>query len=123
MNDFRETDVKISQDFFNEIYDNVFNNYNKIIVCEFMGKIIGSITILIEQKFIHNFSKYAHIEDVFVDNDFRHKKIGSQLVNEALSYCKKMNVFKVSLNCSESLEEFYSINNFEKRQINMSQLL
>ena len=123
INDFRKTDISISQEYFNEIYDSIFNKDNTIIVCEFMGKIIGSITIIIEQKFIHNFSKYAHIEDVFVHDDFRHKKIGSQLVNEALSYCKKMNVFKVSLNCSESLEEFYSINNFEKRQINMSQLL
>jgi len=123
INDFRKTDISISQDYFNEIYDNIFNKYNRIIVCEFMGKIIGSITIIIEQKFIHNFSKYAHIEDVFVDNDFRHKKIGSQLINEALNYCKNMNVFKVSLNCNESLEQFYSINNFEKRQINMSRLI
>jgi glucosamine-phosphate N-acetyltransferase len=123
INDFRKTDISISQDYFNEIYDNIFNNYNRIIVCEFMGKIIGSITIIIEQKFIHNFSKYAHIEDVFVHNDFRHKKIGSQLINEALNYCKNMNVFKVSLNCNESLEQFYSINNFEKRQINMSRLI
>jgi perosamine synthetase len=123
INNFRETNINISHDYFNEIYDNVFSKYNKIIVCEFMGKIIGSITIVIEQKFIHNFSKYAHIEDIFVDNHFRHKKIGSELVNKALSYCKNLNVFKVSLNCDESLENFYALNKFEKRQIYMSQLL
>ena len=123
MNDFRKTDVNISQDYFNEIYDSACYKNNKIIVCEFMGKLIGSITVLVEQKFIYNFAKYAHIEDVFIDNDFRHKKIGSELVNEALKYCKEINVFKVSLNCGESLEKFYSINNFEKRQINMSCIL
>jgi perosamine synthetase len=123
INEFRKTDINISHEYFNEIYDNIFNKDNKIIVCEFMGKIIGSITIIIEQKFIHNFSKYAHIEDVFVDNHFRHKKIGSELVNKALSYCKNLNVFKVSLNCDESLENFYALNKFEKRQINMSRLI
>jgi GNAT superfamily N-acetyltransferase len=88
-----------------------------------MGKIIGSITVLIEQKYINNFAKYAHIEDVFVDKEFRHMKIGSELIKEALKYCKDINVFKASLNCSDTLEKFYSMNNFEKRQINMSQLI
>ena len=119
----RNTYENISPEYFNEMYDCIFYKNNKIIVCEFMGKIIGSITVLIEQKIIHNFSKYAHIEDVFVHNDVKHKKIGSELVNEALKYCKEINIFKVSLNCNESLEKFYSMNNFEKRQINMSQLI
>lgn len=123
MNNYRQTDININEEYFIEIYDSMINKYNKIIVCEFMGKLIGSITVLVEQKVIHNFSKYAHIEDVFVLNEFRHKKIGTDLVNEALKYCKELNIFKVSLNCSETLEKFYSINNFEKRQINMSQLI
>ena len=130
MNDFRPTNLNISQEYFNEIYEQIMPNgnltsktSNQIIICEYMGKIIGSVTVLIEQKYIHNFAKYAHIEDVFVSKDFRHMKIGSELIKEALQYCKIINVFKVLLTCSEELEHFYSINNFEKRQINMSQLL
>jgi len=134
INDFRSTNLNISQEYFNDIYDKIMpnttnttntnkTNGNTIIVCEYMGKLIGSITILLEQKFIHNFALYAHIEDVFVSEDFRHMKIGSEMVKEALQYCKTINVFKVLLNCRKELEEFYSLNNFEKRQINMSQLL
>ena len=130
MTNFRPIDINISQEQFNKLYDSIMNNSNnnsnnsnQIIVCEYMGKLIGSITILIEQKFINNFAKYAHIEDIFVDNEFRHKKIGSGLLNEAIQYSKILNVFKISLNCSETLETFYSKNKLEKRQINMSQLI
>ena len=85
-------------------------------------QIIGSITILLEHKFINNSAIYAHIEDVYVDETYRHKKIGKELVNKAVEYCKNNGVFKISLNCNENLKQFYSLNNFEQRQINMSQL-
>lgn len=129
MNDFRPTNLDVTQDYFDKIYESIMynsnnsGNNNKIIVCEYMGKIIGSITVLIEQKYINNFAKYAHIEDVFVHNEFRHMKIGSGLIKESIQYCKDINVFKISLNCSDELENFYSKNNLEKRQINMSQLI
>jgi len=123
MNSFRKTNIDVDKDYFDNIYNTIIINNSTIIVCEFMGKLIGSITILIEQKIIHNFALYAHVEDVFIHEDFRHKKIGTELIKEALNYCKKIKVFKVSLNCSDELEKFYSLNNFEKRQINMSQLL
>ena len=106
---------------FNKIYNKIVNN-GCVIVCEQNGELLGSITILIEQKFIHNSSLYAHIEDVFVDESHRHKKIGKQLVNKAIEYCKENSVFKISLNCDEKLKDFYSLNNFEQRQINMCML-
>ena len=121
MNGFRSVNNDMNQCEFNKIYNKIFNN-GCIIVCEQNNELIGSITILIEQKFIHNSSIYAHIEDVFVDETHRHKKIGKELVNKAIEYCKDNNVFKVLLNCDEKLKEFYSLNNFEHRQINMSHL-
>ena len=33
------------------------------------NKIVGSGTIIIENKIIHNFGKVAHIEDIVVDED------------------------------------------------------
>ena len=41
------------------------NNLSRIYVAEGEdGQIIGSITLLLEQKFIHNGGKVGHIEDV-----------------------------------------------------------
>jgi len=122
MNGFRDVNIDMESNEFNKIYNRLFNN-GCIIVSEQNGALLGSITILTEQKFIHNSAVYAHIEDVFVDEKHRHKKIGKELVNKAIEYCKNNGVFKISLNCAESLKEFYSLNNFENRQINMSQLV
>ena len=122
MNGFRSVTMDMEEDVFNKIYNKIFTS-GYIIVCEQNDELIGSITILFEQKFIHNSSIYAHIEDVFVDETHRHKKIGKELVNKAIDYCKNNNVLKVSLNCDEKLKEFYSLNNFEQRQISMSQIL
>ena len=43
------------------------NPFHKIIVAKIDGKIVGSTTVLIEPKFIHNLSSVGHIEDVVVD--------------------------------------------------------
>lgn len=121
MNKFRNVNIDMESSEFNKIYNKIVNN-GCVIVCEQNGDLIGSITILTEQKFIHNSAIYAHIEDVFVDESHRHKKIGKELVNKAIEYCKDNSVFKISLNCDEKLKDFYSLNNFEYRQINMCML-
>lgn len=122
MNGFRDVNIDMESTEFNKIYNKIVNN-GCIIVCEQNDELIGSITIITEQKFIHNSAIYAHIEDVFVHETHRHKNIGNELVNKAIEYCKDNSVFKISLNCAESLKDFYSLNNFEQRQISMSQIL
>ena len=119
---FRPINENITTNEFNSIYTNILSHGN-IIVAELNDKIIGTITTLLEKKFIHNSSIYAYIEDVFIDESYRNKSIGSNLVKKAIDYCKKKNVFKISLNCHENLKDFYEKNKFENRQINMSQLL
>jgi glucosamine-phosphate N-acetyltransferase len=47
-----------------------------------VGDIIGSITLLIEQKFVHNGSKVAHIEDVVTRKEYEGKGVGSALVQK-----------------------------------------
>ena len=122
MKNFRPLDENMTREKFNEIYDKIFNS-GCIIVCKEDQKIVGSITVILEYKFINNFAIYGHIEDVFVDENYRHKKIGRSLVENAIDYCKQNKCFKVSLNCNEKLENFYSLNGLENRQINMSKLI
>lgn len=122
MKNFRPLDINMTTEKFEEIYDKIFQS-GCIIVCKEFQKIIGSITILLEYKFINNFAVYGHIEDVFVDENYRNKKIGKKLVEEAVNFCKEKKCFKISLNCNEKLKNFYSLNGFENRQINMSRLI
>ena len=53
-------------------------------VAEINGKIVGSTTLLIEQKFIHNGGRVGHIEDVVVSKKYEGRGIGIKLVNSLL---------------------------------------
>ena len=62
-----DLDKKIGKD----ILKKIISNPDHIIhVAEENGKIIGSTTLFIEQKFIHNGGKVGHIEDVVVSKEY-----------------------------------------------------
>ena len=119
---FRPLDISISEEIFNKIYDEIFKT-DIIIVCEIDNIIVGTAKLLIEQKYIHNLSKYGRIEDVIIKDKHRNKGIGSQMIKYIIDYCKKYKFFKVSLTCSIDYVKLYEKNNFEVYQLNMSQLI
>jgi glucosamine-phosphate N-acetyltransferase len=122
INQLRPIGEDVSYEKYIEIYNNIFTN-NVIFVAEYNKKLVGSITLLIEQKFIHNFSKYGRIEDVVVDLNYRNQNIGKKLVEYVIEYGKEKQLFKITLTCKEHLKYFYGKNNFEVYDIHMSQLL
>ncbi len=119
---FRPINILIDQDKFDEIYNKIFLN-SEIYVAFIDEKMVGSITVIYEQKFIHNLSIYAHIEDVIVDKSHRHMKIGSKLLDFVKQRAKEKKCFKLSLVCGDNVKQFYLTNNFEERGLNMSFLL
>tara|TARA_B100000683_G_scaffold277211_1_gene334534 strand:- start:2376 stop:2810 length:435 start_codon:yes stop_codon:yes gene_type:complete len=74
--------------------------------------IIGTITVHVEQKFIHDLSLYARIEDLFVLSEYRNKGIATKLIEHAIKYCKDYKVRKVSLTCQKDLVSFYQKRGF-----------
>lgn len=109
----------INYDQFCTIYDEIFKT-SEIYVAETGDQLVGSITVIYEQKFINDLACYAHIEDVIVHSDYRHQKIGSKLISYAKTKAKQKNCFKCVLVCNESVIPFYTKNGFEPRGINMS---
>ena len=86
----------------------IISNPDYIIeVVEENGKIIGSATLFIEQKFIHNGGKVGHIEDVVVSKEYEGRGIGIKLVNSLLEKAKAMNCYKTILDCNDELIPFY----------------
>ena len=74
----RETS-SISEDKALEIFKKIKSNPEHIIIiAEIEGEVIGSTTLLIEPKFIHQGGIVGHIEDVVVDKKFQGKKIGEK---------------------------------------------
>jgi glucosamine-phosphate N-acetyltransferase len=69
--------------------------------------IVGTTTLLIEQKFIHNGGLVGHIEDVVVRKDCEGTGIGIKLVLSLLDYAKKKQCYKTILDCNDSVKPFY----------------
>ncbi len=90
-----------------------------VFVAELDGKVVGSITLLVEQKFIHACGRVGHIEDVVADASVQGKGIGSKLVQKALDQAREAGCYKVILDCSEANTHFYSRFGFEVRELEM----
>ena len=82
-------------------------------------KIVGAITLIIEQKLIHNGKCCGHIEDFVVLEEYRSRGIGELLINYAINISKQNNCYKCILDCNENLESYYIKKGFVKKGIYM----
>lgn len=71
------------------------------------GRIVGTITLLIERKFIHGGGRVGHIEDVAVHRDRQRHGIGTALVEHAIEAARQAGCYKVILDCFDPLVPFY----------------
>ena len=102
------------------ILEKIILNPDHIIhVAEENGKIVGSTTLLIEQKFIHNGGRVGHIEDVVVSKEFEGRGIGIKLVTSLLKKAKEMECYKTILDCEEKLIPFYERIGFKQESNQM----
>ena len=103
-----------------EILKKIIENPNHIIhVAEVDGKIVGSTTLLIEQKFIHEGGKVGHIEDVVVSKEFEGRGIGLKLVTSLLEVANAKNCYKTILDCKDELIPFYERIGFKQESNQM----
>jgi glucosamine-phosphate N-acetyltransferase len=71
------------------------------------GKLVGTVSLLVEVKFIHAGGLVGHIEDVAVHRDFQRRGIGTALVAHATEQAERLGCYKVILNCFDRLTPFY----------------
>ena len=91
-----------------EVFEKINSDPNHIIaIAELDEKIIGSATLLIEPKFIHDGGLVGHIEDVVVDKNFQGQKIGNEIIKFLLEFAKNQGCYKTILNCTDDVKEFY----------------
>ena len=113
---------EITSDKFNTFIENLGDNHT-IYVLEDIDNhaIIGTITLLIEAKIIHNMGKVAHIEDVVVDPNYRGTNLGKTLVQKVTDIAHEENCYKIILDCSEHNEIFYKKCEFKRKGLQMAQ--
>jgi glucosamine-phosphate N-acetyltransferase len=103
-----------------EIFKKIKSDKNyKIYVAVLDSKVVGTTTLFIEQKFIHDGGKVGHIEDVAVRKEYQGKGIGQKVVKALLEYAKKEGCYKTILGCTDDLISFYEKMGFKRHSNSM----
>jgi glucosamine-phosphate N-acetyltransferase len=98
-----------------EIFNKITANPNEAVYVAIRDtKVIGSASIIIEQKFIHGGGKVGHIEDVVVAKEFQGKGVGQKVVKALLEYARKQGCYKTILDCTDELIPFYEKIGFKR---------
>lgn len=119
-NNFSKIDKNIiTIDFVRNYYNNLERNHN-IFFFILDEKIVGIITLLIEQKLIHNGKSVGHIEDLVVLDLYRNKNIATKLIDYIIEYSKNNNCYKIILDCDIKLETFYIKKSFINKGLYMA---
>lgn len=82
-------------------------NHKYMYVIKYENMIIGTGSILIEHKIIHNMGKVAHIEDIVIDEFYRGNGLARQLLEVLIDIAKYNDCYKIILNCSNDMINFY----------------
>jgi glucosamine-phosphate N-acetyltransferase len=82
-------------------------------------RVVGTASLLLEQKFIHQGGRVGHIEDVAVHREFQKQGIGTALVAHITEEARKLGCYKVILNCFEHLAPFYARIGYRKQEVGM----
>jgi glucosamine-phosphate N-acetyltransferase len=90
------------------------------------GKIVGTASVLIEEKVNRGTDKekgrlrtVAHVEEVVVDSEYRGKDVGKELMEYCINFSKLANAYKVILDCSEENIPFYEKCGFKRHEVSM----
>ena len=106
---------------FNTFIENLDDNHAIYVLEDIVNHvIIGTITLLIEAKIIHNMGKVAHIEDVVVDPNYREQNLGKTLVKKVTDIAHESNCYKIILDCGEHNEDFYKKCEFQRKGLQMA---
>jgi glucosamine-phosphate N-acetyltransferase len=84
-----------------------------------INEVVGTVSLLVERKFIHRGGKVGHIEDVSVRRGYRGKGVGAELVRHATQEARRLGCYKVILSCFEPLAPFYESLGYRKHDIGM----
>ena len=91
-----------------DVFQKIKSNSNHVIFVAILDeRVVGSTTLLIEPKFIHDGGMVGHIEDVVVNKEVQGQKIGEKLILASLDYAKNAGCYKTILDCMDDVKPFY----------------
>lgn len=105
-----------------EIINRILGDQNYIIIVaeeQENHTIIGTATLLIEQKFIHNGGRVGHIEDVATRAGFEGIGVGKKIIQKLIEISKELQCYKIILDCDNKVIGFYEKLGFKKKAVMM----
>ena len=118
---FRVTNITFNN--FIEIINELPNNHDIFVLLKDNYEIVGTITTIIERKIINNGKCVCHIEDLIIYPHHKGKNYGTQLLEFTKIYSRENGCYKIILNCSLDISNFYLKNNFKQNNVEMSYYL
>ncbi|KAN0089618.1 glucosamine 6-phosphate acetyltransferase [Hyaloscypha variabilis] len=85
------------------------------------GTIVGTGTLMVERKFIHDLGSVAHIEEIAIRKEEQGKGLGLKMLNALSSIAKEVGCYKSILGCSPANEGFYEKCGFKRGGLDMNQ--
>ena len=70
-------------------------------------KIIGTATLVIERKFIHNCATRGLIEDVVISEKYQDRGLGKLIIQTQIELAKSLGCYKITLNCKAEKVNYY----------------
>lgn len=117
---FKKIDKNIfSFDKLKEIIKNLPDNHNIYLFFK-DNEIIGAITLIIEQKIIHDGKCVGHIEDYVIKEEHRKTEVSTMLLNYVKILCEQNNCYKIILDCNPLLENYYNKKGYKNKGIYMA---
>lgn len=83
------------------------------------GRVVGTATLIVEQKFLHGGGRSGHVEDVAVHTDFQQHGIGALLVGHLTMAARRLGCYKIILNCFDHLLPFYGRQGYRRHDNGM----
>ena len=105
-----------------EIINRILGDPNYIIIVaegQENHTIIGTATLLIEQKFIHNGGKVGHIEDVATRAGYEGLGVGKKIIQRLIEISRDLQCYKIILDCDDKVIGFYEKLGFKKKAVMM----
>lgn len=90
-----------------------------VIVAEAGGRIVGAVTLFIDQKFIHDGGRAGHVEDLAVSAGHQKLGIGRMLMEALIKAAREEGCYKTILNCPDGIVQFQSKMGFGPGLVNM----
>ena len=102
---------QVSREQFERRFDEMRSAANTYYICVVedaaKSKLVASLTLVFEQKFIREASSRGRFEDLVVDVNYRGKRLSKLLLDVVVQLSKRLGCYKISLECKDHLRKHY----------------